>query len=436
MKEDKKWIHQVRKQLKDYSEPLPAGLWEAIEKDLETSSVQPKVIPLWRRWRAVAAAVAVVVVSSTALWLLWQKSGVDSTDQVPWVANVYPEQESDKQLYANEEIPPASVVTQVTQGAASLLASVTSRSASDVSRPVESNLNVSETHLFPDVRLEFPTQEDTVSETTEEAEISGKMRDFQRKTTRERLRHNAMLAVAEKPSGSRSWQIGVTTGNTFYSASNTFQGFSTLRAHGERMLADNLAMNSVDNNEMAYTQVLFHNRDRASETRVNHRMPVTVGVTLSYDFSERWSLETGLTYTLLSSELHTGVQSYIEEEQKLHYIGIPLKVKHTFWKNNWLTVYAIAGGAVEKCVSGTLETLYVTGSSDRKVEHSSLDINALQWSAHVAAGGQFNLTRNLGLYVEPGLAYYFDDGTGIETFRKEYPCNFNLQLGLRFTLPK
>ena len=65
MKEDKKWIQQVRKQLEDYSEPLPADLWEAIERDLDQSSVQPKLIPLWKRWQAVAAVVAVLVVSST-----------------------------------------------------------------------------------------------------------------------------------------------------------------------------------------------------------------------------------------------------------------------------------------------------------------------------------------------------------------------------------
>lgn len=113
-----------------------------------------------------------------------------------------------------------------------------------------------------------------------------------------------------------------------------------------------------------------------------------------------------------------------------------MKVKHTFWQNRWVTVYAVAGGAVEKCVSGSLETLYVTGNSDRKKEHTSLDVKNLQWSVNAAVGGQFNMTRQLGLYVEPGISYYFDDGTGIETIRKEHPCNFNLQLGLRFTLPK
>ena len=68
MKEDDKWIRQMRKQLEDYSEPLPTGLWEEIEKDLNQPALQPKVVPLWKRWQAVAAVVAVVLVSSTAVW--------------------------------------------------------------------------------------------------------------------------------------------------------------------------------------------------------------------------------------------------------------------------------------------------------------------------------------------------------------------------------
>ena len=433
MKEDKKWIQQVRKQLEDYSEPLPADLWEAIERDLDQSSVQPKLIPLWKRWQAVAAVVAVLVVSSTAVWL-WQAAEPGLSNQISTVADArISEPKSDKVL--PEEVDPITpVISQSGQSSTSLLETLISSPESADSIPVEMERVVSDVAVCMEDTRNVP--EEDSQETNGQTDTSEKMRKVQRQADRERVRRNALLAVADKADASRNWQIGITSGNTFYSASNTFQGFSTLRTFSGSMLADNLAMNPVDDNEMIYTQVLFHNRDRNSETRIHHRMPVTVGVTLAYELSDKWSLESGLTYTLLSSELHTGGDSYIEEEQKLHYVGIPLKVKHTFWKNDWLTVYAVAGGAVEKCVSSSLETLYVTGSSDRKEERVSLDVNALQWSVSAAVGGQFNLTRQLGLYVEPGLAYYFDDGTGIETFRKEHPCNFNLQLGLRFTLPK
>lgn len=47
--------------MEGYSEPAPADLWEQLEKELDTV---PKVIPMWRRWQAVAAVALLVVVSS------------------------------------------------------------------------------------------------------------------------------------------------------------------------------------------------------------------------------------------------------------------------------------------------------------------------------------------------------------------------------------
>lgn len=432
MKEDKAWIQQMRKQLKDYSEPLPDDLWKAIEKDLEKSEECHKVIPFWKRWQAVAAVAAVLIVSLSAVWL-WRYEEKAPDGHVRQTVDVT-KHIDESWLPVQNKVEPASSVNQLAQGVSSLLKAVTTglpvSDESDNKELLVAQADVCSS-IIPD------TLELSENETTEKLSTpSGQERDSRRTTDRNRIRNNALLAVAGTSSAERRWQIGITTGNSLYSASNNFQGFSSLATRADMQTTDDLAMNAVSDDGMAYTQVLFHNRDRVSETRVHHRMPVTVGATLSYAFSDRWSLETGLNYTLLSSELHTGTQSYMEEEQKLHYVGIPLKLKYNFWKNKRLVVYAVAGGMVEKCVSGELETLYVTGSSDRKSEHTSLDVKPLQWSVNAVVGGQFNLIPQLGIYVEPGVAYYFDDGSSLETFRKEHPCNFNLQVGLRFTLSK
>lgn len=163
-------------------------------------------------------------------------------------------------------------------------------------------------------------------------------------------------------------------------------------------------------------------------------MPVTVGAMVKWRFTDRWALESGVTYTYLSSNFRTGSDdSYSEWEQKLHYVGIPLKVHRMLWENRRLSFYTSAGGMVEKCISGSEEGLDVAGVVKAKAARTSLDIDALQWSVMAAAGVQLNVTRWLGMYVEPGVAYYFDDGEKIETIRKEHPLNFNLQFGLRYS---
>lgn len=62
-----KWINDIRSRMDNYSEPLPAGLWEKIESEISTPA--PKVIPMWRKWTSVAAAAALVLaISSVSVW--------------------------------------------------------------------------------------------------------------------------------------------------------------------------------------------------------------------------------------------------------------------------------------------------------------------------------------------------------------------------------
>ena len=58
----------------------------------------------------------------------------------------------------------------------------------------------------------------------------------------------------------------------------------------------------------------------------------------------------------------------------------------------------------------------------------------LKWSVMGGVGIEFKLSRMLGLYFEPGVIYYFDDGTNIPNIRKDRPLNLNLQIGMRFNL--
>lgn len=108
-------------------------------------------------------------------------------------------------------------------------------------------------------------------------------------------------------------------------------------------------------------------------------------------------------------------------------MGIPLKVNRNIWSNKRFEVYASAGGAVEKCVSGKRSIIgSVSTSNAGKDEQFSggeenVKVKPLQWSLSAAAGAQFKITEKLGIYAEPGVVYYFDDGSNVNTIRKEHP---------------
>lgn len=180
--------------------------------------------------------------------------------------------------------------------------------------------------------------------------------------------------------------------------------------------------------------ILLHNEGKEVKNDIKYRLPIRAGVSFAYKLNERFSLGCGVTYTNLTSDTREGSDSYyFTGEQTLHYVGIPLNLKYKIvsWKR--LELYASAGLLAEKCVSGKLKKEYILNNQVEKEETQNLNEKPLQWSVNASAGLQYNITPTIGLYAEPGVSYYFKDGTSLKTIYKDKPLNLNFNLGLRFT---
>lgn len=179
------------------------------------------------------------------------------------------------------------------------------------------------------------------------------------------------------------------------------------------------------------------NQGKSVKTEYKHRLPVRVGLNVAYRLTDRLSVESGVSYTRLSSDMKDGTKdNYSSGSQKLDYIGVPLNVKYRAFGYRRLSVYASAGLLTEKCVSGKTTHEYVI--SGEKKKHEAEDVAAKPWqlSVNAALGAQFDVLRNVGVYVEPGVSYYFDDRSPLSTIYKEKSLNFNLNLGVRYTIGK
>lgn len=417
--------------MEDYSEPLPDGLWDKLETELEEQN-KPKVIPLWRRWQA-AAAVLILLVSSLAYWF-WSSPEADFQNQQLAV------EVKDTPLPENRPIQDQ-VTAEVAMPGKSEPEMKLTASTDVVLEQAVRKVSVEE-EKTDEVIVEEPEKEEsktikneTLTETADTQVQQKKRLRASREADRERMKQNAEEAKS-KSTRSSGFSLGVGAGNTPYGSLSTFDGVGSFVARSAYYVSSDLNMAPVNNGGLAYSQILLENAAQSPQTSVKHHMPVTIGFSLDWNLDKNWTLETGLNYTLLSSDIRSGSKSYVEETQKLHYVGIPLKIRRSIWQNRWFSVYASVGGAVEKCVSGRLESVTVTNGGNRTSERTSLEVDPLQWSVAAAAGAQVNFTSRLGLYLEPGVAYYFDDHSGVETIRKEHPFNFNLQLGLRFHVIK
>lgn len=179
------------------------------------------------------------------------------------------------------------------------------------------------------------------------------------------------------------------------------------------------------------------NQGKSVKTEYKHRLPVRVGLNVAYRLTDRLSVESGVSYTRLSSDMKDGTKdNYSSGSQKLDYIGVPLNVKYCAFAYRRLSVYASAGLLTEKCVSGKTTHEYVISGEKKKRETEDVAAKPWQLSVNAALGAQFDVLRNVGVYVEPGVSYYFDDRSQLSTIYKEKPLNFNLNLGVRYTIGK
>lgn len=179
--------------------------------------------------------------------------------------------------------------------------------------------------------------------------------------------------------------------------------------------------------------ILLFNQGKAVNSDIKHRLPVRAGISVVYNLNDRLGVESGLSYTNLTSDIKEGSGShYYSAVQRLHYIGLPLNVKYRIWSWKSLDFYASGGGLVEKCVAATLDCDYFIDNHKNGGNDESISDRPWQFSVNASAGVQCNIVKSVGIYVEPGISYYFDDGSQLRTIYKDKPLNFNLNLGVRF----
>lgn len=163
-----------------------------------------------------------------------------------------------------------------------------------------------------------------------------------------------------------------------------------------------------------------------------HQLPFTIQLTLSRQLNKHLSLETGLSYSRLNSTNTTGnPAAYIQEQQRLQYLGIPLRLGWQWYRRAHLSLYSSAGAMMELPIHSTLDVNHVLDGSTTFRNKVTLDV-PFQWSTTLGLGIQYNLTPHLGLYLEPSLQYFFNDGSDLKSYRTEHPLQFTLPLGLRF----
>ena len=425
MNED--WLHKVHDRMTDYEIDEPENLWDAIEsKRTETSSTprpMKRPVMLWVK-RSIAAAAMIAVVISVGVYLINVKQDVSETQLLTKVTDnsavsLDNHPQNTKAHNVPSKLPSKALIAQnrLAVPNSDILPSIPS-APTEIQEVTVDNGHDDNADNQPAVE-DKAVKPDGSSEGGEHVkkEIYPSVAD-----------NNYIASIRSKASTSNNVSVSI------YSSGGTGSALN-YNSKGDSFVG--VGPDDSDWEDNPLLGILVFNQGKDIETDIKHRLPIRAGISFTYNFNERFGIETGLSYTNLISDVKEGSEShYYTGEQKLHYIGIPLNLKYRVLSWKRFDLYASAGMLAEKCVSAKLDKEFILDHQKKGSESTNLSEKPMQWSANASLGVQCNLVNSMSIFVEPGISYYFNDGTNIQTIYKEKPLNFNLNLGIRFAFGK
>ena len=164
-----------------------------------------------------------------------------------------------------------------------------------------------------------------------------------------------------------------------------------------------------------------------------HDKPITFGLSMTKTINRNWNMEIGLQYSLLKSKYILGEDEYyIQKRQKIHYLGIPLRLSYKWLDSNRWTAYSSVGILLNIPLSGKTDKQYVTGNVI-PYTNSWHFTPSFQWTIGTGVGLQYNFANNWGIYIEPTFSWYIPNGSTIHTIWTEHPFSVTVPFGIRFT---
>lgn len=446
------WKEDIHDRLGNFETDAPDGLWEAIHQRMaQTERAQaekrqtPFVLQPALRRTACAAAACLALVAG---FQYFADGGKETVSGVKVAQGGVADISTNRYVAKNAVAPAATVYAQtqnspavlqpsgrVEQTADAIVLPTQNDESAQISTPQHLNISTSQPHNPSTSQPLNPSTSQRPNTSTSQHPNTSTSQHLNPSTPQPHTPSTSLLAYTPADN-SRGRHEGAAARWTLSTSATTGMGASSVTnstaTYVEAVGPDDVIW--ADNPQLG---IGIFNQGKSVKTEYKHRLPVRIGLNVAYRFTDRLSVESGVSYTRLSSDMKDGTKdNYSSNSQKLDYIGVPLNVKYRAFGYRRLSVYASAGLLTEKCVSGKTTHEYVI--SGEKKKHEAEDVAAKPWqlSVNAALGAQLDVLRNVGVYVEPGVSYYFDDRSPLSTIYKEKPLNFNLNLGIRYTIGK
>ena len=462
------WTSKLQDQLAGYQESVSHDLWAGIEqslaqKNIESVSTNPQTIAsensestdlhvgseakkdarvlhdsseakknarivYFKRWSAAAAAVALLGIGGSYVYL--HQEDVEKGNLQLASHAVSPSHAVSASHVVSADLQSAASSVAVRQSAPSHVVSADLQSAASQSKMGNTLVEESENEIS--LLAENPEPAKPVSED----KATDKSSDY-KALTRSTDHHAAAYASQsyhfEKNEEVSGWSMQLyaenltpSLGGVNSDASGGYNDFSygTMAEPMPGVIPDPTA-GGIYGEE--YLLASYKAIQRNQQGNAKHHAPVSVGLQVAFGIAPRLSLSTGMVYTRTSSDFYPYAPgSSYNVHQVLHYVGIPVGLNYEFWQSGGFHAYVMAGAEADYNVKNDTE--------EEGVKKENAKRDRVQFSGKASLGAQYDITPKVGLYIEPGAKYYFDNGSHVENTFKDKKLNFNLQFGLRFNL--
>lgn len=454
---NKDWTSKLRDQMTDYQEPVKHDLWAGIAQSLAQNQPvagengvpenhpvkrvekEPKArVVTLKRWSAAAAAVALLGIGGSYVYL-HQEDVEQGNAQLASLAS----SEASSASAASSSLSAASSSLSASSSSHSKqvpLLAADNKSADSMSRQKAASSAAS---LLSSDYASVPVQ--SAAPMNDEGETMVAVASDEVPLVASKYKSAESAQSQAEPNSSSSYHfsrnsdvagvsmklyaenLGAGMGNV-NSGSNIANRYSDSGVMADPMPGVYPDPSVGGSNDVDYLMAAAYKAlQKSPQGKAKHHAPVSVGMQIAFGVAPRLSLSTGVVYTRTSSDFYPyAPNNDYNVHQVLHYVGIPVGLNYELWRSGGFHAYVMAGAEAAYNVKND------TDEDGTKKQDAKRD--KVQFSGKASLGAQYDISPSVGLYIEPGAKYYFDNGSDIENTFKDKKLNFNLQFGLRFNL--
>ncbi len=426
---------QFQEKFNDFKAEVPADGWDRLEDALNAAPVIP--MPR-RRWRYAISAVAAVLLLIIGSLLLvqqpWDQSAPlltessDLTESATQTTTPVPstlEMEPERIAGGSEQLEVTSKQHGITKTGGQPLLVTESRV-----RPEKYAIRTMPSSGITTVRTHHERVEQAVAAMDARA-LNSEITSLERRNQPElpamaATNHEGLPAGFSRSKERKPILLAVAGRGGLTSYQQTVNTPMTLRA----------ASDAVNQPEEETKNIFVPQNTADNVSEMEHDQPISIGITVSKEIVEHLYIETGLVYSYLYSKVRNASANYEEKEnQRLHYIGVPVNVNYNVISLNKLNVYASVGGMIEKDVHGDFRGIgegeAMTNSRSERMEVRPISQRNPQISVNAGVGISYPVYNRLRLYGKIGGSYYFDANNEYKTIYSDRKIVMDLNVGIR-----